>query len=142
MEKRIKVAIFGAISIILALLGHEYKERRVELEKKPWGYTGRAKDSKGNQGILEVYIKNGQIVNAKYDEVCYPESEKFAGQMKKENTAYNLKMQEKSGISFDEAVSILETKYKTGEKIDFVAGATGTTKMFKKIARRIDREIK
>ncbi len=142
MDRRIKVIIFVGISMLLALLGHSYREKKVEIDKKPWGYVGMAKDSKGNQGILEVYIENGKIVKAEYDEICYPKSEQFSGQKKKGNTVYNLKMKEKSGISFDDAVEALVENYKSEKDIDIVAGATGSSEIFKRISKKLNSEIK
>jgi major membrane immunogen (membrane-anchored lipoprotein) len=89
-------------------------------------------DERGYKGIVEITYKDGKISEVVYNEVGKD------GKTKKEDEAYNTEMEKVSKISAKDAQIQLEkalVETQDIEKVDTVSGATGTSELFKTLAK-------
>ena len=89
-------------------------------------------DERGYKGVVEITYKDGKISEVVYNEVGKD------GKTKKEDEGYNTEMKKVSKVSAKEAEEQLEkalVETQDVEKVDTVSGATGTSELFKTLAK-------
>lgn len=90
-------------------------------------------DSRGYVGSIAVTYKSGKIVAVTYDEAGEDEVKK------RDNEGYNTAMADKSGITWVEAATILESALVSSQNpasVDVVSGATSLSNRFKTLAEK------
>ena len=89
-------------------------------------------DERGYKGVVEITYEDGKIAKVVYNEIGKD------GKTKKEDEGYNTEMKKVSGVSAKEAAEQLEkalVETQDIEKVDTVSGATGTSELFKTLAK-------
>lgn len=88
-------------------------------------------DDKGWKGVIDVTVEDGEITSVTYDELDEEDNKKS------EDEEYAESMEGAAGITPEDAYEQLEEALintQDPEQIDAVAGATGSTEQFKKLA--------
>lgn len=89
-------------------------------------------DDRGYKGVVEITYKDGKIATVVYNEIGKD------GKTKKEDEGYNTEMKKVSKVSAKEAAEQLEkalVETQDIEKVDTVSGATGSSELFKTLAK-------
>lgn len=96
-------------------------------------YTAEGEpDERGWKSIITITVEDGEIKEVDYDEI------NDDGLYKSEDEEYEEAMKSASGVSPEEAYEQLEDALESTQdvdEVDAVAGATGSSEMFKELAK-------